>query len=133
MRPGCPRMHGGRGDFAFPDGENTAAHDTSLDRYPVWRIRSFIGIDMFAAAWSFTLVVYRTHFYPLDIIMRSERTFSRRAFKFNKFSIAKSILAKSTFYRKRWLARGTKVISQTRTYRTIARPNPHLEVHVNVK
>jgi hypothetical protein len=49
---------------------------------------------MFAAAWSFTLVVYRTHFYPLDIIMRPERTFSWRAFKFNKFSIAKSILVK---------------------------------------
>lgn len=51
-----------------PDGKNTAAHDMSLDRYPVWRIRSFIGIDMFAVAWS--VYFSRIHFYLLDIIMR---------------------------------------------------------------
>lgn len=57
----------------FPNGKNIAAHDTSLDRYPVWRIRSFIGIDMFSSS----LVVYfrswpgrKTHFDPLGIIIR---------------------------------------------------------------
>lgn len=112
--------------FPFPDGKNTAAHDTSLDRYPVWRIRSFIGIDMFAVARSFTLEadqVGKTRFDPLGIIIRSyfERWDIFLAFnKFNKFPLQQNTLANSAFYnRKDDRCAGARVIFQTRACRTI--------------
>jgi len=71
-----------------PDGKNTVAHDTSLDRYPVWRIRSFIGIDIFAVAWS--VYFSRTHFYLLDIIMRfTVLRYSWHSLEFNTFQLLK--------------------------------------------
>lgn len=84
----CVLSYARRTRRLLPKGKNTVAHDTSLDRYPVWRIRSFIGIDMFAVAWSFTLV--ELIFIRSIFIMRSEcyGIFSRQVFKFDKFSIA---------------------------------------------
>lgn len=82
------RMHSGRGDFPFPDGENAAAHDTSLDRYPVWRIRSVIGIDMFDQARKTPI------FDPLDITIRF--IFRLNLINFNCEKISSQILR---FYR----------------------------------
>lgn len=56
----------------FSDEENTDL-GTSLDRYPVWRIRFFIRIDMFAGVGSQSVVCFKIRFYPLgDIIVLCE-------------------------------------------------------------
>jgi len=74
----------------FPDRKNTGfAHDTSLDRYQVWRIRSFIRIDMLARAFVGLVVYFKIRFYPLeDIIVFCETTETNKEIIENIFSLS---------------------------------------------